>query len=855
MEKTAKANVTPVRQRTQFSCMSTSMMMCLQANGMETNEDEVNAVMGARPMKGASWEQALACAQHYGMRGILMVPCTVKQLKTWTDQGVPVMIAWNPEGREWSHASVVFDVTESEAGLMVHVADPNIPNPDKTTRVMTEDEFYGKWFEKWPNYLVRRPGLAIMREISPEGRQVMASRTASVSAAARVAGKYYTRERRQEINQGISREENQEGWAQRQRYDRSNQRSVDDAARRMREDREHRFKIYSKIGHWMMLDGNLAQRKLGQWFQDVLMGYGYDFQGKRVEDVVAVAGQFKRPEDVYADREGHKFLLEVQRLLGLSKPTDRPGPFNPDDLENASFQFSTDLQKQWRQVEAFDKKVPKIAQDVEKYLQNQANRLKASLPSDMGDLEVVIEVKRGVFGSRDGIFMPLDEVGGYPSNMKVNTVLVGYPLFCKVRIGGYSHRGGLEIDLVAGVFPHLEKQPKLRVLGISKSFGRQEETVFEVKKPHPGSSHYYWPGLKSAVDVHSGYTLQQSGYQQTKPWASAKSLINKTFAGGLADLQASQEVHQKEQEDIVRRREIRERQDAELKRQREEAARLKQEEKERIKKEKAEKRRQRENKPVEDSGEDQKIQILETLADKVKGWPEGLALVEKVIAEYKGGKKPSPDDLKAIRNYLYKNRMRDEANHFRKAGDKEAIMASFDLMGFGKDIKKALLKQYPVAPVGISVAPFFDEGYIATEWGRDYFRNPDWDNDLLYQIFDTVAKRHKLRGRLGRYKTKDGEAVVVGVAASHSSGGKIRLAAGGQQRQAKVDEKLMLRAALLLIYKGEKEAAKILMDDGISAEDAYLAVKAGAVMNHQPDKLIDKVVQRYAHQVTSRNRR
>ena len=79
-QKTAKANVTPVRQRTQFSCMSTSMMMCLQANGMETNEDEVNAVMGARPMKGASWEQALACAQHYGMRGILMVPCTVKQL-------------------------------------------------------------------------------------------------------------------------------------------------------------------------------------------------------------------------------------------------------------------------------------------------------------------------------------------------------------------------------------------------------------------------------------------------------------------------------------------------------------------------------------------------------------------------------------------------------------------------------------------------------------------------------------------------------------------------------------------------------------------------------------------------------
>jgi hypothetical protein len=170
--KTAKANVQPVRQRTQFTCMSTSMMMCLRANGLDCTEDEVNKVMGARPMKGAAWEDALACAQHYGMRATLTCPSTVKQLKEWTDRGVPVMIAWNPEGRDWSHASVVFDVDDD---FNVYVADPNIPDPDETVRVVPKSEFYSKWSEKWPNYLVRRPACAIEREITTDGRQVMAS--------------------------------------------------------------------------------------------------------------------------------------------------------------------------------------------------------------------------------------------------------------------------------------------------------------------------------------------------------------------------------------------------------------------------------------------------------------------------------------------------------------------------------------------------------------------------------------------------------------------------------------------------------------------------------------------------------
>ncbi len=175
--KTAAASLVPVRQRTQFTCMASSMSMCLGALGLrDCSEDTVNRVMGAAPMRGAAWEQALATAQHYGVRATLTVPATLSQVKEWTDAGKPVMIGWNPEGREWSHASVIFDVQPCPThGFMVHVADPNCPDPEQTVRVVPKGEFYAKWYEKFPNYLVRRPALMLEREVTPEGRQVMAS--------------------------------------------------------------------------------------------------------------------------------------------------------------------------------------------------------------------------------------------------------------------------------------------------------------------------------------------------------------------------------------------------------------------------------------------------------------------------------------------------------------------------------------------------------------------------------------------------------------------------------------------------------------------------------------------------------
>lgn len=172
----ARADVVPVRQQNQYNCMTTSLCMALRALGVSDEEcspSRVNKVVGAMPMQGAAWEPLLAAANHYGMRATLTLPSTVRQLKSWTDAGKPVIIAWNPEGREWSHASLVFDVDDD---LNVYVADPNIPDPDETVRVLSKSDFYSKWHEKAPQgYLVRRPACVIEREISPDGRQIMAS--------------------------------------------------------------------------------------------------------------------------------------------------------------------------------------------------------------------------------------------------------------------------------------------------------------------------------------------------------------------------------------------------------------------------------------------------------------------------------------------------------------------------------------------------------------------------------------------------------------------------------------------------------------------------------------------------------
>lgn len=171
--KIAKAKVPGLRQETQYTCMATSLAACLQAWDKPVTEEDVNKMMGASAGRGASWEELLAAAQYFGMRATLTTPSTISQLRNWTDQGIPVIIAWNPEGRPWSHASTVYDVDDENVWVM----DSNIPDPTQTTRVVPHSEFYQKWFEKFSEkILIRRPACAIEREITQSGKQVLAKR-------------------------------------------------------------------------------------------------------------------------------------------------------------------------------------------------------------------------------------------------------------------------------------------------------------------------------------------------------------------------------------------------------------------------------------------------------------------------------------------------------------------------------------------------------------------------------------------------------------------------------------------------------------------------------------------------------
>lgn len=104
MDRISKAEVVPVRQQTQYTCMSCSFSMAVKALKVNLNEEEVDQVLGAAPMRGASWEDAIQAAQHFGIRATLTSPATLEQVKGETDKGNPVIISWSPEGNPWSHA-------------------------------------------------------------------------------------------------------------------------------------------------------------------------------------------------------------------------------------------------------------------------------------------------------------------------------------------------------------------------------------------------------------------------------------------------------------------------------------------------------------------------------------------------------------------------------------------------------------------------------------------------------------------------------------------------------------------------------------------------------------------------------
>lgn len=130
-------------------------------------------------------------------------------------------------------------------------------------------------------------------------------------------------------------------------------------------------------------------------------------------------------------------------------------------------------------------------------------------------------------------------------------------------------------------------------------------------------------------------------------------------------------------------------------------------------------------KNVVDSESPRKIEILESLLDIMPAGAE-KAHVYMVHDKYLDGEKPSDDELKKTRNILYKNRLREEADHFRMASQ------GMDIMG-KKD------KSKPVAP------PKKDPNKIVV--GPSKERNP--------VEYSRIQERAKGTGGAGAHKNRE----------------------------------------------------------------------------------------------------
>lgn len=70
-------------------------------------------------------------------------------------------------------------------------------------------------------------------------------------------------------------------------------------------------------------------------------------------------------------------------------------------------------------------------------------------------------------------------------------------------------------------------------------------------------------------------------------------------------------------------------------------------------------------KTVIDSALAEKFAILDRLI--AGGFPQAQAAAQAVKDVYEAGDKPTEDQLKVLRNMMYRSRMKDEADHFRVA--------------------------------------------------------------------------------------------------------------------------------------------------------------------------------------------
>ena len=619
--KTARADVGPRRQRNQYNCCTTSLSMALEALGIPPEEcsiENVNRVLGAMPLRGAAWEQVAGAASHFGCRATLVVPSTLRQVRDWTDAGIPVIIGWNT-GNEWSHASLIFDVTDD----LVYIADPNIPNPDKTVRTLSHDEFYEKWWEKsGEGYKVRRPAMAIEREITPDGRQVMASADPDFQKfwdveLKKLSVKYNLSDPKGQVNFRI-------------------------AVSSKTEDLK-----FSGLRELVKTWGGKSQGRTQQDFAFALADAWMKRQGRQVmasgpprdADKVPGTDLFVSKEPSQSPWRGQKPQYKVYNRHGgvIGGSPDRAKAISMAKAEFSKTAKSKATKPTVKQTAEFLKKMGlKPPFDIIPRSKSGRNPVVVvTLEEDEAE-RVRMKAKAKRWNVR---WEPQDDD---QIQLAIRTDdQKPIPGLARVAFEKTAEAADCWSDYKAGGLSWEDYQECL------KRFGDEDDRDD------------YRPSYRP---LRPSYAVQAKWYID---WANIAKLMGRTkdaeFIESVAGYVRRRSAPSPKQGvilDKIRKRYIRELKDPQAT----------------IRRLEAEKKRQ-ENapKPPEapraPSGPDdrEKVKYLDQLARRVSRMPGGPQLVEKVRGDYESGQQPSSDDLKKIRNFMYRSGLKPMADHFRTA--------------------------------------------------------------------------------------------------------------------------------------------------------------------------------------------
>lgn len=491
---------------------------------------------------------------------------------------------------------------------------------------------------------------------------------------ARVAAGQHSKERIQEINHGsVSREERQQEWADRRRYDNSYQKQIDDAKRYLSEGRKRTYQDYYTVTAWMREFGTTSQKELAKWFLSYVYISGNDWTPQSVEEVKK--NTLGNVSVLASDPKGQKFLKEVQDLLGLpSLTTPPPKNLKFEDISKTGIRFDDALVAQWHHIIGFEHKLEPIMQKIDAVLRKKIDDACKNLPEtyrDNPDLEIKMGVRRGRFGHAEYLVMPISDVGGYPEEID-DTVNVGVGYKIEVLISG-----ALLGNITFGVFPGLETSPTPRLLAVQTNGpGVPNFNLINTAIHFPKV--FVWPIKNPFLHSHSSMSVVSLGhYEKAKTLSQADDLLDSVFDTIPERFRLSLEYKKKKEEDRIaylaalqKERDLALAAQAEKDRLKEEAQRQKEEAK-RLKEEARQKAQAPKN--VVNSDSQEKISILTELEAKSPR-PEVKALANHIQLMYENGEKPDDEQLKRIRNFLYQNGMRPQADHFRVAS--ASIVAS-----------------------------------------------------------------------------------------------------------------------------------------------------------------------------------